>query len=225
MATPGGWRSVSDGLGIVVGLEAEARLARRLGALVEVGGGDAEGAAAATARLIGQGVRSLLSFGLAGGLDPSLSPGTLLVPDVVLSRDGHWPTHPPLSAELGRVGGALFSGGAVVASAAAKRALFERTGAAAVDLESAAVAEQAARHAIPFAVLRAICDPAGRSLPQAALVALDSAGKIGPWRVARSALAHPRELAALIVLAADAARARRALSRRVITISRGQAQA
>ena len=225
MATAGGWRSVSEGLGIVVGLEAEARVVQGLGAEVEIGGGDAEGAAAATSRLVARGVRSLLSFGLAGGLDPSLAPGTLLVPDVVLSRDGHWPTHPPLSAELGRVGGAVFSGGAIVASAAAKRALFERTGAAAVDLESAAVAEEAARHAIPFAVLRAVCDPAGRSLPQAALLALDGQGRIGPWRVVRAALAHPRELPSLIALAADAARARRALMRRVVAITRARDQA
>ena len=218
METADGWRSVSDGLGIVVGLKAEARIAQRLGADIEIGGGDAEGAAAATVRLIARGARSLLSFGLAGGLDPTLAPGALLVPDVVLSADGHWPTHPPLSAELGRIGGAMFSGGAVIASAAAKRALFERTGAAAVDLESAAVAEQAARHAIPFAVLRAICDPAGRSLPQAALLALDGQGGIGVWRVTRSALGHPRELPSLIVLAGDAIRARRALARRVATI-------
>jgi adenosylhomocysteine nucleosidase len=189
---------------------------------VEVGGGAAEGAGLAAARLIARGARSLLSFGLAGGLDPTLAPGTLIVPDVILSRDGHWPTHPPLAAALGRVGGAVFSGGPVVATAAAKRALYERTGAAAVDLESAAVADEAARHAIPFAALRAVCDPAGRSLPQAALAALDRQGRIVPWRVGRAAMAHPRELPSLFTLAADAAKARRALTRRVKVIARGQ---
>lgn len=210
------------GLGIVVGLEAEARIARRLGVPVEVGGGEADGAGLAAARLIARGARSLLSFGLAGGLDPGLGPGTLVVPDVILSRDGHWPTHPPLAAALGRVGGAVFSGGTVVATAAAKRALYERTGAAAVDLESAAVADEAARHAIPFAALRAVCDPAGRSLPQAALIALDRQGRIEPWRIARTAIAHPRELRALLALAADAAQARRALARRIKMIARGR---
>jgi len=187
---------------------------------VEVGGGGEAGAAAAAARLIALGVRSLLSFGLAGGLDPALEPGALVVPDVILSVDGHWPTDPRLSAGLGRVGGALFSGGAVVASVAEKRALHARTGAAAIDLESAAVAQVASRHALPFAALRAICDPASRALPDAALVALDPQGRIGPWRVARAALARPGDIPMLLALATDAARARRALQGRVDAIRR-----
>jgi adenosylhomocysteine nucleosidase len=187
---------------------------------VEVGGGGEAGATAATARLIAQGVRRLLSFGLAGGLDPSLAPGTVLVPDVILSHDGHWPVDPLLAAILGRVGGALWSGGDVLVTASAKLALHARTGAAAVDLESAAVARAASRHAVPFATLRAVCDPAGRSLPRAALVALDPQGRIGPWRVAGTALAHPGELPGLVALAADAARARRALSAQVDVIRR-----
>ncbi|GAC1341782.1 MAG: hypothetical protein NVSMB18_14540 [Acetobacteraceae bacterium] len=188
--------------------------------MVEVGGGDAAGADAAARRLIARGARRLLSFGLAGGLDPSLAPGTLLVPDVILSADGHWPTDPALAAGLGRVGGAVFSGGAVVASAMAKRALHARTGAAAVDLESAAVAEAAGRHALPFAVLRAVCDPAGRSLPQAALLALDGQGRVRLLRVAGAALSRPGELPGLLALAADAFRARRALGRRAALIRR-----
>ncbi len=201
-------------------MQAEARLARRLGAPVEIGGGTEAGAAAAAARLIGQGVRSLVSFGLAGGLDPTLSPGAIVVPDVILSGDGHWPADPRLAAGLGRVAGALFSGGDVVARAAEKRALHARTGAAAVDLESAAVAEAAARHAIPFAALRAICDPASRSLPLAALAALDSEGRIGMRRVMTAALSRPGEFPSLLALATDAARARRALRTRVEAIRR-----
>ena len=218
-----GWPTVFDALGIVVGLEAEARIARRLSDLVEVGGGDAEGAAAACHRLIARGVHSLASFGLAGGLHPALRPGALVVPDVVLSNDGHWPTHPPLAARLGTVGGALYSGSAVIVTAAAKEALFTRTGAAAVDLESAAVAETAARHALPFAVLRAICDPAQRGLPRAALVALGRDGRIDGRAVLRETVRRPRDIAALIILGTDAARARRALLRRVERIVAAEA--
>lgn len=206
--------------GIVVGLEAEARIARRLRLPVEVGGGGEAGASAAAYRLIGRGVRNLVSFGLAGGLDPSLKPGAIVVPDVILSLDGHWPADPRLAASLGRIGGAVFSGGAVVVTAAEKRALHVRTGAAAVDLESAAVAEAAGRHALPFAALRAICDPAARSLPRAALVALDAEGRIGLGRAARAAASRPRELPALAALALDAMRARRALLSRVQAIQR-----
>lgn len=177
------------------------------------------GATAACARLIAKGVRSLISFGLAGGLHPSLRPGAMVVPDVVLSQDGHWPTHPPLAARLGTVNGALYSGGAVLATAEDKEKLFGRTGALAVDLESAAVAETAARHALPFAVLRAVCDPASRSLPRAALVALDPDGRINGKAMVRELMQRPQDIVALVVLGSDAARARRALMRRVRQIA------
>lgn len=141
------------------------------------------------------------------------------MPDVVLSQDGHWPTHPPLAARLGTVNGALYSGGAVLATAEDKEILFGRTGALAVDLESAAVAETAARHALPFAVLRAVCDPASRSLPRAALVALDPDGRINGKAMVRELMQRPQDMVALVVLGSDAARARRALMRRVRQIA------
>ncbi len=164
-------------------------------------------------------MRSLISFGLAGGLHPSLRPGAIVIPDVVLSRDGHWPTHPSLAARLGTVNGALYSGGAVLATAEDKEALYLRTGALAVDLESEAVAETAARHALPFAVLRAVCDPATRSLPRAALVALDPEGKISGKAMVRELVQRPQDMLALMVLGSDATRARRALVRRVRQIA------
>lgn len=204
--------------GIVVGLEAEARIARGLGLPVEVGGGHEQGAKAAAERLIRRGVRGLISFGLAGGLHPDLRAGALVVPEVILSADEHWPTDPALAALLGPVGGALFGAGEVLTTAAQKQALHARTGAAAVDLESAAVAAASSRYALPFAVLRAICDPAHRSLPTAALVALSADGQIGLLRVLQTSLSHPAEMPLLLALARDALRARRALRAQVKAI-------
>jgi len=226
VATAAGSRSVSDPpvsnpVGFVVGLKAEARLARRLGVPVEVGGGDAAGAAAAAARLIARGVSGLVSFGLAGGLDPALAPGAILVPPVVLLGPGRWDADPALMHRLGRAtAGAIYGGGQIVATAAAKAALHSRTGAVAVDLESAAVAQVARQHTLPFAVLRAVCDPASRDLPHAALVALDAAGTIGPWRVASAVLSRPWEILVLIRLAREAARARHALVTRIRALGR-----
>ena len=97
------------------------------------------------------------------------------------------------------------------------------TSAAAVDLESGAVARIAATHGMPFAVLRAICDPAERALPPAALAALDARGVIGSWRVIASLAAQPGQLPALLALAADAAAARRSLVERVRQIARAPA--
>ena len=201
-------------IGIIVGLKAEARLARRWGLPVVVGGGTAHGAAEAAERLA-RTATALLSFGLAGGLDPVLPPGALIVPATVTDADERWTTDPALNATLGgTTGHTLLGGGALLATIAEKRAAHAR-GADAVDLESAAVARVATRHSLPFAVLRAICDPATRSLPHAALAALDAHGRIGILRVLFAALAHPTELTTLIALARDAAQARHALLTRV----------
>ncbi len=205
------------GLGILVGLAAEARLASPLGGIVAAGGGTAGGAEAAVRGLVARGVTRLVSFGLAGGLDPSLPPGALLVPRVVLV-DGQGPCEADeaLCDWLGgATQGALLAGDWVVATAAAKRALRERTGAVAVDLESGAVARAATRQGIGFAVLRAVCDPAGRDLPPAALAALDRAGGVGALRVLLSVLGRPAQVPALLRLARDAAAAQRALRDRV----------
>lgn len=162
----------------------------------------------------------LVSFGLAGGLDPAMIPGTVLVPAIVLLDAERWDADDALLRRLGgATPGALYGGGKVVASAAAKAAL-ARTGAVAVDLESAAVARTARQHGLPFAVLRAVCDGAGRDLPRAALVALDGAGRIGGLRVAWAAASRPWEIPDLVRLGGDAARARHALVARVRAIGR-----
>jgi len=201
-------------LGIVTGLAAEARLASPLG-LALAGGGLPHGAEAAAEWLVAQNVDGLLSLGLAGGLDPALRPGDVVLPIAVLEGGRRYATDPQLSARFGACGGVLLAGTAVVAEAREKARLFATTGAVAIDLESGAVARVAARHGLPFAVLRAICDPAGRSLPPAALAALDQAGTIGLWRVLASVARHPGQMPLLIALGRDAAAARAALRRRV----------
>src|SRR4051812_43391485 len=150
-------------IGIVVGLAAEARIARRLDRSVAIGGGMVAGAESAVRRLIDEGADALISLGLAGGLEPALRPGALIVPSAVIADDKRYPADPTLMQWLGGSTSHLILGAdAVVASAAEKRRLRERTSAAAVDLESGAVARAAAMHGLPFAVLRAICDPAER---------------------------------------------------------------
>ncbi len=196
---------------------AEARIAQRLGWQIAVGRD-------AVAGLLDQGVGALVSLGLAGGLAPGLRSGTLIVPSEVIVGTERFATDPALSQLLGGMTAhALFGGDAVVATTAEKHRLYRATGAVAVDLETGIVARMAVSRGIPFAVLRAICDPAERALPPAALMALDTRGVIGTWRVLASVAAHPGQLPALLALAADAAAARRSLVARVrqITLARG----
>jgi adenosylhomocysteine nucleosidase len=117
----------------------------------------------------------------------------------------------PTSDLVGAAAGLLLAGTTIIATKAAKQALFQATSAAAIDLESGAVAQVAQRYNLPFAVLRAICDPAERDLPPAALSALNHNGAIGLWRVVASIAANPGQIPNLIALAQDAAHARRAL--------------
>ena len=202
--------------GIVVGLAAEARLARGLGCAAAIGGGTEAGAEQAAARLIAGGATALISFGLAGGLDPALRPGTIIVPAAVFADGTTLATDPGLNARLGGTTAHLLLATAqVLATAAEKQARWTDTGAAAADMESGAVARAAAGHGLPFAVLRAICDPAERDLPPAALAALNHRGAIGLGRVAASVARHPAQIPALLALARDAAAARRALADRV----------
>jgi adenosylhomocysteine nucleosidase len=203
------------GTGLVVGLAAEARIARTLGSAVIISGAAADPVRAAS-RLVDEGASSLLSFGLAGGLDPGLPRGTLVVPRAVLVEEGRFETDPILTDALGGATcHSILGASEIVGDAREKHRLWQQTGACAVDTESGAVARVARRHGLPFAVLRAICDPAERSLPAAALAALGRAGKIQLAKVLASIAADPAQLPALIVLARDAAAARRSLIRRV----------
>ena len=160
-------------------------------------------------------VCGLVSFGLAGGLDPELRAGEVVIPRRVVDGIEAWDSDPALNKALGGcTGHTLLGGGPVLATVQSKLSA-RANGAQAVDLESAAVARAAGRHGLPFAVLRAICDEAGRELPSAALAALDGAGRIGLSRVLRAILRRPWEIRALVTLGRDAGRGRAALLDRV----------
>ena len=209
-------------IGVVVGLAAEARIAARLPGHVEVatGGGTAEGARRAAEHLLAHGASKLVSFGLAAGLSPDLTAGDLVVPRRVLADGTPFATDRALCKALGGpTPHDLLHSERVVVTAADKQRLLRITLCAALDMESGAVARAALAEAKPFAVLRAVCDPAVRSLPPAALVALSAEGGIGLGPVLRSLLGRPGQLPALLAVAKDAFAARRALLMRVRSIA------
>jgi adenosylhomocysteine nucleosidase len=199
-------------IGFVTGLTAEARIAARCGGLLRAGGGTPAGAELGARQLVAEGAGALVSFGLAGGLDPALRPGALVVPAEVIDAGVIFAADLVLSARFGGMTvHRLLAAEAVVTDAAAKWRAAQANGAQAVDLESGAVARVASEHSLPFAVVRAICDPAERDLPPAALIALDHKGAIGLIRVLGALLRQPGQLPNLLGLARDAARAQRTL--------------
>jgi len=194
---------------IVVGLRSEARIAARYGR-VAVGPAGLRGA------LAEQRPAGLVSFGLCGALDPTLAIGDLLIADAVVigaeraSADEGWTAELRARLPSGRRGD-IAAGDAIVGTVAAKAALRRRSGAVAVDMESHAVALVAARHEIPFVVLRTVSDSAGHALPRAAQAGFKADGEPDVAAVVTALARRPWELPRLLLTAANAARALEAL--------------
>lgn len=201
--------------GVVVGLQAEARIAARLGT-VEISGARPALAVAGIQRLIAQGATELLSFGLAGGLAPGLAPGDLVIATAVLIGETRHATDAELTNRLAAALpeanlGAVIGSDVAIANVAAKQRLHASTGAMAVDMESQAVATTG----LPFAVLRAVADPSDRSLPPAALVGLKPDGSSDILAVLAALLRQPGQLPRLLGVARESGAALAALRRAV----------
>ncbi|MEO8927183.1 MAG: hypothetical protein ABI306_08470 [Caulobacteraceae bacterium] len=184
---------------VVVGMVREARIVAGGGAKVIVGGGRAGRLAVDLDGALAGGAAGVVSFGLCGGLDPSLKAGDLLVD----CDDPAWRNR-LLSALPKARAGRVVGGDAMVAGVEGKAALRERSGADGVDMESHIVTDLARRRAIPLAILRAISDPADRALPSAAQSGLKANGEGDIGAVLRALAARPWELPALIRTAREA---------------------
>ena len=222
-------------VGVVAALKAEARTlgpaAKRSdglwtlsdGALLAVSGIGGELAATAARSLVQAGAASLMSFGLAGGLDPSLAAGCVVLPNEVISRDGlSFLTAAPWREQLHGViardrpvaSGKLLSIPQPIDAIADKAAAFRETGAAAVDMESFAIAQVAADHRLPFIAVRVIVDTAVDVLPRAVLAA-SGGGEVNIRRLIGGLAATPLDLIALLRLA----RRYRAATRSLIAVA------
>ena len=209
-------------VGIVAALGAEARtLGHAHGAEVRVSGIGPQAASRAARSLADGGATALVSWGVAGGLDPALRPGSILLPTAVIADDGaRYPTAtvwrerqfallaPPLEVACGE----LLSRASALGDAAAKALAFRTTGAVAVDMESIAIASVAAERGLPLLVLRVIVDAAADELPRA-VIAASVGGELRLGRLAAGLLRSPSELASLWRLARRFRTARGSLGR------------
>ncbi|HEV7813531.1 MAG TPA: phosphorylase [Janthinobacterium sp.] len=200
---------------LVTGMAFEAGIAAGAGVEVLYGlrGAALAQALAARLRLPCDGV---ISFGVAGGLAPSLPPGAVLVAARIVHEGRGIDTDPAWSAAI-RLAlpaasvGILAGVDAAVAGVADKQALHLGSGALAVDMESHLAARAAQAAQLPFAACRIVLDPAGRALPPAALVALGPDGRTDLGALLRALAADPRQLGGLLQLGRDAAAARAVL--------------
>ncbi|WP_346347259.1 phosphorylase [Bradyrhizobium sp. dw_411] len=205
---------------IVTGLVQEARIAAGPGMTVICSSSDPQQLRALLTVFDPSTIRGVISFGVAGGLDPSLRSGDVVVATEVLAGDTRWLAGLSLNEELiasvalGRrrvVRGGLAGVEEVVVARDGKAALRSETGAAAVDMESHIAAAYAAEAGLPFAALRVISDPASRALPELARSAVKPNGDIDLRKVLRGLARNPMSLRALVSTGIDFNRALRSL--------------
>jgi adenosylhomocysteine nucleosidase len=145
----------------------------------------------------------LVSFGLAGGLVPGLPAGTLLTAERLVDESGRTLWEQPLLAIDGARPAVICSVERVADDPAKRRALAERSGAVAVDMESGTLAASGRL----VGIVRAISDTPERPVGCLACAATPEGGT--DWKVVvrsfvtepvksvRTALAARRALAAL----------------------------
>lgn len=196
----------SAGIRFICGLAAEARIASQDPAQCLVSGADPERLKQQLGRLAPDGLRLLVSFGLAAGLDPALAAGDLVIAERVVAGGDAFHTDSRIGAALlarlpGAKAGPLAGVDRPLIDRAAKQACRAASGAIAADMESHHLARYCAAHQLPLLVIRAISDGASQSLPPLARIALGPEGDLRPGAILRSLIVNPAQLLLLPRLA------------------------
>ncbi|AEG01842.1 hopanoid-associated phosphorylase [Methylomonas methanica] len=175
---------------------------------VAYAGAGFQNAATAAQLLADQGAQCLISWGCAAGLAADVKPGELLLPSQIDSGAQQFDTDSQWSASLCETlpnsirihTGKLYSSDRLISSSQEKQRIHQQTGATALDMESAAIAEVALRANLPFMAVRSIADPVGQTLPNAVIQALNNQGLVELPKLLRYLFWHPVEIKALIQL-------------------------
>jgi hopanoid-associated phosphorylase len=178
----------------VVGLEREAAVLRGLEVVTVAGGGEPERMRRERADAA-KGSAGIISFGMAGALDPELRIGDWVIGERVgkLACDPAW--REALSQRLpGARVGPVHADGTLITDPDTKMNLNRDSGCLAADMESHVAAQVAAGRGVPFAVLRCISDEAGALLPPAIAVAMKPGGGLALGAVLRSIVRAPGQV-------------------------------
>jgi hopanoid-associated phosphorylase len=205
---------------IVTGLKQEARIAAGPGLTVICSSSNPVQLREMMTSFDPAAIRGIVSFGVAGGLNPALRSGDIVIASAIVTAHYRWATEAALtenltarSAKRGRriVPGVLAGVEQVVTGQLGKASLRATTGADAVDMESHIAARYAEANGLPFAAVRVISDPAHRSLPELTMNAIKPNGNVDMWKVMRGIARNPAAIPHLISTGRDFSRALRSL--------------
>lgn len=201
----------------LVGMAFEARIAAGPGVHVICRSSE-KAIAASLDTALKRGCRSIISFGIAGGLAPHLRPGDWIIASSIIDAQHVRPTDKAWTEKLlGMMPGAghapIAGVDTVVTDPKDKQHMHNTTGAATVDIESHLVARLASAHGLNFAAVRVVIDPAHRAVPAAALAGMRPGGGTSAMAVMRELIARPSQLSGLLRIAVDAYAAHSTLRR------------
>ncbi len=148
----------------------------------------------------------VVTCGFAGGLDPALTHGAVL-----LESADDFPLRSAILA-AGAKAARFHCAERVAVTAYEKAALRERTGADAVEMESSIIGRLCRDRAIPCATVRVISDTAKEDLPLDFNLLMKADGRISLPRLARAVLCRPGKIPALMALGRHTSSAARQLA-------------
>lgn len=185
----------------MTGLRREGSVLIGPGLEVVAGGGAPERLAAALATRAA-GAAGIISFGMAGALDPDLRIGDWVIGTALRGGwegacDELWTAAIAKTLPDAR-SGHCYADGRLIADPAEKSRLGKETGALAADMESHIAAEAAERAGLPFAILRCISDEAASRLTPAIAVAMKPSGGLALGAIFRSLASNPGQLPKLL---------------------------
>lgn len=144
------------------------------------------------------GAVAIVSYGVCGGLDSGFVAGDIVMPKTVLSKDTSIKVDAAWHARLVDILSVqyeprivpLYTADKVITEVAEKAELFEKTGAGAVDMESAIIAKLADEAGLPFIAVRVVHDSAAQRIPPAFAQIIDENGKPSVLKLIKALIFH-----------------------------------
>lgn len=167
-------------------------------------------ARAAMQSLLKHNIDGVVSWGVAGAIDPKLNFGDILISETVLYNNDkytcslNWFNN--INQELQNnysfiKSGMMVTNQEICSSIENKTSLYENTGASAVDMESGAIAELAQSENIDYLILRAISDNANTAIPEVVTNHTDNLGRPDLFPFLFSCIKQPGQIIELVKLA------------------------